>query len=132
MSAKKRSLTLAVLLLGALIVFAADESNKSADRMRRKLEHSQKVLEGIALADFKAIERHAAELLQISKEAGWKVLKTPEYTRHSEDFARSAEALMKNAKDRNIDGAALSYIEMTRTCVKCHKHVRDERMASRD
>jgi hypothetical protein len=107
----------------------ADEPPKKvSDLMRKKLENSQKVLEGIAVNDFKLIAKHADELRDLSKQVEWKVFKTPQYEIHSNEFRRSAETLIKNAKDKNIDAAALTYVEMTLTCVRCHKYVREERM----
>ena len=93
--------------------------------MRRKLENSQKVLEGVALNDFTLIGKHAEELLQISKAAEWKARKTPEYELFSDDFRRTADGLVKMAKEKNQDGAALKYLELTLTCVRCHQYVRD-------
>jgi hypothetical protein len=108
------------------------EKGKESDLMRRKLACSQKVLEGIAVADHKLIAKNAEELLAISKEAGFRVLKTPTYELHSNQFRRSAETLIENASAKNIDAAALTYVDMTLTCVKCHKHVRDVRMTRAD
>jgi hypothetical protein len=127
---KNRKTVLAVLALLGVVLLAAQAREPRDKLMQRKLNHSQKVLEGIAVADFKLIEKHAEELLQVSKEAGWKVLNTPAYQVHSNDFRRQAEALIKNAKDKNLDGAALTYVDLTLTCVKCHKHVRETRMTS--
>jgi hypothetical protein len=53
-----------------------DEADKSKDEppkkvrdlMRKKLENSQKVLEGIAVNDFKLIAKHADELIDLSKQ----------------------------------------------------------------
>jgi hypothetical protein len=103
------------------------KGNKLHELMQRKLAASQKVLEGIALNDFGTIRKQAEELADISKQAEWRVLKSPEYELHSNDFRRIADNLAKNAKDKNIDGAALNYVELTLTCVKCHKHVRETR-----
>jgi hypothetical protein len=105
---------------------------KVSELMRQKLEHSQKILEGIALEDFDLIGKHADELIVLSKRLEWKVLKTPKYEVHSNDFRRAAEDLIRNAKDKNLDAASLSYVELTLTCVRCHKHVREVRMARRD
>jgi hypothetical protein len=107
---------------------ADDPPKKVSDLMRKKLENSQKVLEGIAVNDFKLISKHSDELIDLSKQVEWKVLKTPQYEIHSNEFRRSAETLIKNAKDKNLDAAALTYVEMTLTCVRCHKYVREERM----
>jgi hypothetical protein len=110
----------------------ADPKDKVAELMQRKLQESQKVLAGVALNDFDKIGKHAEELIQISKVAGWRVLKTPRYEMYSNDFRRIAETLVQNAKDRNLDAAALSYVDLTLTCVKCHKYVREERMTRLD
>jgi hypothetical protein len=99
-----------------------------SELMRKKLEHSQKALEGIAVNDFKAISKHADELIDLSKQVEWRVLKTPQYEVHSNEFRRNAENMVKAAKDKNLDAAALSYVELTLTCVRCHKYVREERM----
>jgi hypothetical protein len=110
-----------------------DESPKKVgDLMRQKLENSQKVLEGLVVNDFKMIAKHADELIDLSKQVEWKVLKTPQYEIHSNQFRRSAEALIKDAKDKNLDAAALTYMELTLTCVRCHKYVREERMTRLD
>ena len=127
-------LVLAALALLPLLSGHGDEPKKDrvSDLMKRKLENSQKVLEGLALNDFDKIAHHAEELLTISKEAEWKVIKTPQYEIHSNDFRRTADSLIKDAKDKNLDGAALNYVELTLTCVKCHKHVREIRMTRLD
>ena len=43
------------------------------------------------------------------------------------DFQRSADSLAQNARDKNVDAAALSYMKLTLTCVECHKYVRETR-----
>ncbi len=106
------------------------EPAKQSEFMRKKLEHSQKVLEGIAIGDFDKINQHAAALLDLSKLAEWRVLKTPRYELHSNDFRRSAQTLIDEAKAKNLDGAALAYVDLTLNCVKCHKHVREIRMTN--
>lgn len=108
----------------------AAAQKKTEELMRRKLENSQKVLEGVAVNDFAKISKHAEELIDISKTAEWRALKTPQYEMYSNDFRRTAEALIKNAKEKNLDAAALNYVDLTLTCVKCHKHVREVRMTA--
>jgi cytochrome c556 len=103
------------------------KDEKLHDLMQRKLEASQKVLEGIALGDFDKIGKQADELISVSKQTEWRVLRTPQFELHSNDFRRVADNLAKNAKEKNLDAAALNYVELTLTCVKCHKHVRETR-----
>jgi hypothetical protein len=100
--------------------------------MRKKLEHAQKVLEGIALNDFDKIAKHGEELIRISKLAEWRVVRSPQYEVHSNAFRRAAETLIEKADQKNLDGAAFAYLDLTLTCVKCHKHVREIRMTRLD
>ncbi len=132
-----RRTTFLVLAL-ALLTFAPgvggraeDPKDKVGQLMQRKLQRAQKVLEGVAIKDFNMISSNAEELISISKEAEWQVIKTTRYEIYSNAFRRNAEALIANAKEKNLDAAALSDVDMTLTCVKCHKHVREVRMVSR-
>lgn len=123
-----------ILITGALLLTLpavsghGGEADKISDLMKKKLDYSQKVLEGIAINDFDKISRNAEELIAVAKLAEWRVLKTPQYELHSNDFRRIAETIVKEGKAKNIDGAVLAYVDLTLTCVKCHKHVREVRM----
>lgn len=138
MPSTKLLLTIAVLLASVPVLSGDNQAPKQepakvgkakADKlMQRKLEHAHKILEGVALNDFEKMSRHAEELIVISQLAEWKALKTAEYDLHSGDFRRHAQTLVKNAKAKNLDGAALAYVELTMSCVKCHKYVREVRM----
>jgi hypothetical protein len=133
----RRNLLLGVVivLLGLVLLLprteakkATAENDKLSKLMKAKLEHSQKILQGIALNDFKMIQKNAEELVEISKTEEWQHLKTATYQLHSNGFRRAASELVENAKEKNIDAAALSYVNLTLTCVNCHKHVREVRM----
>lgn len=131
--------TLICLLLLSILGFAlarrepatADEPepNKVGPFMKAKLDHANRLLEGIALGDFDLIGKNADKLSLLSLESNWKVLQTADYVQHSIAFRGSLDALEKAAKDKNLDSAALAYVDMTMRCVACHKHVRDVRMA---
>jgi hypothetical protein len=128
-------LTALGLLIGTLALdghAAAPKKETVEALMKKKLVGSQKVLEGIALHDFDAVAKHGEELLRLSKRAEWKVLNTPLYQIYSNEFQSNVEDLIKNAKKKNVDATALSYVDLTLTCVKCHKHVREKRMARLD
>jgi hypothetical protein len=108
------------------------KDEKLHELMQKKLLASQKVLEGVATNDFDKIAKQADELTAVSKQAEWRVIKTPQYELYSNDFRRTADDLAKSAKEKNIDAAALKYVELTLTCVRCHKYVRETRMTSID
>jgi cytochrome c556 len=123
----------ALLVLVTAVGRTDDEPKRGRDLiMQQKLGSAQKVLEGLAIKDFNLIEKHADELGILSKRAEWLVLKTPEYTRHSDDFRRNAETMSRMAKEKNLDGAALAYVQLTMSCVNCHKYVREVRIARLD
>ncbi len=117
---------LAAWFVGVPALDAADEQpDQVAIFMRAKLGHSQNVLEGLALEDFDLIARGAHDLALASQASSWQVLQTEDYARQSSEFRRSCDALRSAAKAKNLDGAALAWMEVTMKCVQCHKYVRD-------
>jgi hypothetical protein len=133
-----KPLTVTLVVLGVVFdgwLSSGQSQEPKQDRnpiMQLKLSHAQKVLEGIALNDFNLIEKHADELIILSNKAEWKVLPTRDYLLQSNEFRRNAELLTKAAKGKNLDGATLAYVQLTMSCVSCHKHVREVRMARLD
>ncbi|MBP3955166.1 hypothetical protein J8F10_07715 [Gemmata sp. G18] len=106
-----------------------DESKKPTV-MQRKLAHAQRVLEGLATNDFKKIDVGADGLIECVKDSTWKINETDKYLLYSNEFLRRSEGLKKAAKDKNTDAAALAYVDLTLTCVRCHQHLREERISA--
>ncbi len=120
----------AVVIAGFVAGLGRSEPpNNVRDFMRAKLSHSQKVLEGLAIEDFDEIAKNSQAMSLLSQATNWQVLQTPEYLDQSKDFRRAADSLTDAAKKKNLDGAALAYVEMTMKCINCHKYVRGVRMA---
>ncbi len=109
---------------------ASKQEDKLRDFMELKLDHCQEVLRGIVVEDFDQIAKHAQELSLLSQAASWRVFQTTEYLQHSGEFRRTADALTEAARQKNLDAAALRYVDLTLKCVNCHKYVRGVRMAS--
>ena len=63
--------------------------------------------------------------MDTSKAVEWHVHKTPQYELRSNEFRRAIDGLIEKAREKNLDGVSLSYVEMTLSCVKCHKYVRN-------
>lgn len=97
--------------------------------MQDKLNSSKALFEGIALADYNKISSSADKLIQISKTAEWIVFKTPKYELYTNEFRRAAEAISQKARNKNLDGVALAYFDMTMSCIRCHQYVREIREA---
>jgi hypothetical protein len=127
------ALVLAAVLAAALWSAggAQEQPAKVSDFMKLKLNHAQKSLEAITIEDYAAMAKHAQALSLLSREATWRVLQTEEYVQHSTEFRRTADALGAAAKKKNVDAAALAYVDLTMKCVNCHKYVRGVRMARR-
>lgn len=106
---------------------AGPEPDKVAGFMRAKLMHSQNVLEGLTTEDYDLIAKGAQELALASLDSNWHVLQTEDYARQSAEFRRACGLLGDAAKAKNLDGAALAWMDVTLKCVQCHKYVRDER-----
>jgi hypothetical protein len=93
--------------------------------MRVKLGQAQGILEGLTVEDFDLIERNASAMFLLTKAEQWKSSKDPRFVQHSDEFARVAEQLAKYAKEKNLDGASLAYMQLTLNCIECHRLVRD-------
>ena len=129
-----RIMMMAVVVLTGLLwqSAGAQETDKVAIFMKAKLDHSQKVLEGLTMEDFDKIAKHAQEMSLLSQASTWQVLQTPEYHDRSVEFRRSVDGLTEMARKKNLEGAALAYVDVTMKCVSCHKYVRKTRMVKVD
>jgi len=147
----KRFTTLAVVLalVGGIAVHVdrglaseqepeATDSDKVAQEvpqslMRQKLDHAQKLLTALSIADWERMISNAEELQRISLEARWSQPHSPAYAEYGEDFRGALGRIVRSAEDRNVDGAALNYVQVVLTCVQCHKIVREgEQIVSND
>ena len=122
--------------VGALLLVLAAATVGSAQRpslgelMREKLDHAQALLGAVVLGNHAEVERTAGELVRLSEASTWSPLQTPQYLHHASDFRVAAQSLADEARARDIDGVSLAYMEMTLSCVQCHKHVRGARLGN--
>jgi hypothetical protein len=123
-------------IVAVTVVFCAYEAHEIYAQMalrqlmQNKLQAAQRLLGAIAVADFGQIGAESDKLLQIANQAEWVVVKSPKYELHSNEFRRAAETIARKAKDKNIDGVTLAYMDLTMSCVRCHQYVREVRDAS--
>ena len=100
-----------------------------ANFMRKKLEASAEILEGLTAEDSKLIIKGARALVEMSNAEKWKVRNDVMYRQFSGEFQRSAQSLLEAAEKENFDAAALKWIDTTMKCLECHKFVRGMRLA---
>jgi hypothetical protein len=126
--AMKRSLTLTCTIVATLVASVRSEEpppkpSASRELMARKLAHAQGVLSALATEDYGKMSENAEELLKLA-EKQWIAVDTPEYRSHLKDFWIVADGIRSSAAEKNVDGATLAYVQMTISCVKCHKYLR--------
>ena len=99
--------------------------------MRKKLEASSQILEGLTTEDSDLIERGANALLRLSNVEMWQVLTDSEYREYSVKFRSTVKKLHEAAEKGNFDNAALQWIDAMKSCIECHQHVRRERTSKK-
>jgi hypothetical protein len=130
----RRRLAFAVLILVpgmALVVTTHGQDDKAAPTraqfMRKKLELSKEILEGLTTENYAKISKNAKALKVMSQAAEWEVPTIPDvehYLPYTAEFQRITTDLMKKAEAKNLDGATLDFVRLTTSCVNCHKYVR--------
>ena len=118
---------LAILLLPATLT-AEDENDDKGPSfwMKQKLKYSQEMLNGLALEDYALIEKNAIAMKGLNKLEFFIRQKPEGYRTQLKTFEFSVSELVRNAEDKNIDGATLAFTQMAISCVNCHKELRKE------
>lgn len=97
-----------------------------AEMMQKKLRITHSVLDGVAVGDFQRVTHGSDELIRLAKSETWQLSLSPRYEMHSAEFIRATERLRSKAREKNMDGVALAYVEMTLSCLRCHQSVREQ------
>lgn len=97
--------------------------------MRRKLDASNQVLEGLLTEDSEMVAKGAKTLVEMSSAEEWQVRHDPMYKQFSGEFQQAAKKLLDAAEKNKVDEAALKWIDTTLKCIDCHKFVRGARIA---
>lgn len=119
---------LAALSLAAFSLYGADPTKKEEEPsfwMKKKLEYSEKILEGLTAADFEEISKNAKMMGQLNAIEDFVRGRDESYEFHLKSFNYANRDLLRQAAEEDIDGAALAYTQLTLSCVNCHKHLRD-------
>ena len=95
------------------------------EAMKEKQDRAHAILDALTAGDHDTLRREATGLLRIAELRVFVTShKTEEYQFQAQKLKRAAEEMVSAAKAKNLDGAALAYSDMTRTCVQCHTHFR--------
>ena len=98
--------------------------------MEKKMEYSKRILAGLANQDFEEIGKTGRSLSALNQMEKWVRSGVPEYRAQLQIFQNANQQLIKTADNQNLDGAALAYVQLTMSCVNCHKVMRNSRPAT--
>lgn len=101
---------------------------KPTDWMQLKLQMSQEILAGLTRGDFQAVETHAQKMNVVNFMEKLVTADKPhykEYTRQLQAFETANRELLRQSAAKNAEGATLAYVQLTISCVQCHKLIRD-------
>jgi hypothetical protein len=101
------------------------DQDKSADWMKKKLELSQNMLAGLTESDFEKIRRNAQAMSLMDYLEKWARAGQADYKQQLTYFEYANQELIRQSKEKNLDGALLAYYQLTASCVQCHKIVRE-------
>ncbi len=104
---------------------AAEESTTSV-WMEKKLQHSQAMLRGLAIADYADVRYNAQRLKLLNRVEGFVRRRNPEYRAHVLNFNRVVSEIERQAVRENLEGATLAFNQLTVSCMECHKSLRAE------
>ncbi|MEX0977295.1 MAG: hypothetical protein WDZ48_00490 [Pirellulales bacterium] len=118
-----------LVALLACQVWAADKDKEGDDKgsfwMQKKLEYSEKILAGLATQDFDQIAKSARSMSALTQMEKWVRGSTPQYRAQLGIFQNANQQIIRMADEEKLDGAALAYVQLTLSCVNCHKVIRD-------
>ncbi len=129
---------LCIAVVAVLVSFAGTLSfseepqneQKPSFWMEKKMEYSKRILAGLANQDFDEIGKTARSLSALNQMEKWVRSGVPEYRAQLQIFQNANQQLIKTADNQNLDGAALAYVQLTMSCVNCHKVIRNSRPAA--
>lgn len=93
--------------------------------MQRKLRFSQEIFAGIARADVDALADASRQMNALNWFEQIAKGKNEEYQRHLKSYQSAGEKLQTKAEKKDLDGATLAFLELTLSCVDCHRKVRE-------
>lgn len=97
--------------------------------MRQKLQASNLILEGLCTEDLEKVGSGTDVLLKMSSAEQWRVSNDIMYRRYSREFLAAVEELQQEARDQNMDGTSMAWVNVTMKCLKCHEWVRNPVLA---
>lgn len=95
--------------------------------MKKKMDYSKSILEGLAVGDFEKIAENAQAMQGLSKVEWFIRGQAPGYRTQLENFLDANKEIIKQAERDNLEGSTLAFTQLTISCVNCHKRLRESK-----
>ena len=120
--------SLVTMLIAVALAAAEPKPKRVATQafMRQKLGWSQAILEELTLEKFDLVSKNAIRMGDMTQSNQWFTTRQPDYVLLTTNFQKSVDALYMAAVDKRLDTATEAYVNVTRSCVECHRLVRTE------
>jgi len=129
MKTQLRSIIGAIVVVLLTVPTMADQTVPLHSVMRQKLAHSQVILGAVVTSDWATLDRESRALFKATQDPAWVMLTAPEYLRYSDAFMNALHRLILASSKKDLDNAAEAQIELTRSCVQCHRYLTRNRLA---
>ena len=126
-------MVLVLICAAAVVTLAADPAKGTKEQkardtlMEKKLEYSQQVLAGLTREDYDLVVKSAKAMNLMTELQKFYRADTPEYYAQLKIFEFANNELVRLAEEKNLDGISTAYVQLTLSCVNCHKYVRAHR-----
>lgn len=107
-------------------VKGSTSEKESTKVMADKLRHTHELITSLAREDYKSLEKSAKSLGKTAH-LQWVAEPSPEYRSQLQVFWTTLEGIESGARRKNIEEATLAYMQMTLSCVRCHRVIRQKR-----
>lgn len=117
------AIAIALATTAALVTSQTDGTTKTL--MKAKTAYAHRLLDAVVLEDFDVIQDQAFRLKAVAETADWYTAESSQFVRETESFIRAADRLFQAAQENNGDAAALAYMDLTLSCVHCHRYLKN-------
>jgi hypothetical protein len=99
--------------------------DKASVWMTKKLDFSQKILQGLTKGDFELVRKNADAMIVVGYLEKWDRAAIPTYRQQMKAFEEANKDLIRQADKEDVQAATRAYTKLVVSCVECHTVVRD-------
>lgn len=103
-----------------------DQEKAASVWMSKKLDYSKEILAGIAVADSARVKAAAGHIRTLNKVEAFVRSKNPAYREQLKAFQEANDEILRRAEADDFEGAATAFSQLTTSCIRCHKVLRDQ------